>query len=133
MLGTLLLLSSLAGVAFGLYMALDPSTREQGVFFILWWIPAAAAAIGIILLDPVTIVIGAFCFIVAGVALAMEHRGSRRPSRGSRSGTRKRPTSEKTDPWLTEAPKNLALWLPQRAKRWLFGSKKTRGRGKTAR
>lgn len=63
-------------------MALDRRTREPGVFFALWWLPAVAAAGGILMRDPVTFSIGVFCFVVAGVALAVEHRGSRRPARG---------------------------------------------------
>ena len=45
--GLLLLLLSLAVVAFGAYMALDDERpREPGVFLAVWWIPAVAASIG---------------------------------------------------------------------------------------
>lgn len=95
--GLLLLLWSLAGVAFGVYMTLDERTREPGKFFAIWWIPAVAASIGVLLRDPVTFTIGVICFLVAGIALALERRGSKRPARGRRTsptGTGKRSTYE---------------------------------------
>ena len=86
-LGLLLLLLSLAGVAFGVYMALDDRTREQGVFFAIWWIPAVAASIGVLMRDPVTFTIGVACFVVAGVALALERRSSQSPAKSRRPGS----------------------------------------------
>lgn len=86
-LGVLLLLPSLAGVALGLYMASSPGTRGQGLFFALWWTPAAAASAGIVMHDPVTFFVGLFCFVVAGAALAIE-RGA-----GGRGGERSRDRS----------------------------------------
>lgn len=83
--GLLLLLLSLAGVAFGAFMALDERNREQGVFFAVWWVPAVAASLGIVLRDGVTFTIGAICFVVAGAALALEHRSSRRRARSRRT------------------------------------------------
>lgn len=81
-LGVLLLLASLAGVAFGLFMAFDPRTREPGLYFALWWTPAAATAAGILMRDPATFTIGAICFFIAGIAFALERRGSlQRPVR----------------------------------------------------
>ena len=85
--GALLLLLSLAGVVFGLFMALDQRTREPGVFFALWWTPAVAAAGGILMRDLATFAIGMFCFAIAGAAYALEHRGSRRPIRDKRTGS----------------------------------------------
>jgi hypothetical protein len=83
-LGLLLLLLSFAGIAIGCFMALDGRTREPGVFFALWWVPAVAASGGLLMGDPVTFSIGAFCFIMAGVAIALERRGSKRPARSGK-------------------------------------------------
>ena len=85
--GVLLLLSSLVGVALGAYMALDDRTRERGIFFAAWWIPAVAAACGIVTQDWVTFIIGTLCFVVAGTALALEHHDLQRPARDGRTGT----------------------------------------------
>ena len=86
-LGILLLLLSLAGIGFGSFMMLDWRTREPGMFFALWWVTGVAAAWGIFMRDPVTFSIGVFCFVVAGIAMALEHRGSRSPSRGGETGS----------------------------------------------
>lgn len=86
--GLLLLLVSLAGVAFGSFMALDSRTRDAGVFFAIWWVPSIAASIGLLMRDSVTFVIGAFCFVVAGVALAVERRGARRETVSKRISSR---------------------------------------------
>lgn len=85
--GLLLLLLSLAGVAFGVYMVLDERTREQGKFFAIWCIPAVAASLGVLMQDLVAFTIGTVCFIVAGAALVLEHRSSRRPDRSRRPST----------------------------------------------
>ena len=117
--GTLLLLLSLAGLAFGAFIAADRRTRKPGVFFALWWIPAVAAAGGVLMEDLVTFTVGTFCFVVAGVALAVEHRGSRRPTRekitSSGGVTKKRPLSEE-----------VKLKISERAKRWIFEKAKAR-------
>lgn len=87
-LGVLLLLPSLAGVALGLYMASSPRTRGQGLFFALWWTPAAAASAGVVMHDPVTFLVGVFCFVIAGAALIIERgSGGRKSQRGSRGGS----------------------------------------------
>jgi membrane protein implicated in regulation of membrane protease activity len=57
------------------------------VFFAIWCIPAVAASVGVIMRDPVTFTIGLICFVIAGVVLALEHRGSRRPARGRKTGS----------------------------------------------
>lgn len=85
-LGVLLLLPTLAGVALGIYMASGRRTRGQGMLFALWWMPAAAAAVGMIMHDPVTFLVGIFCFVVAGAALAIERGAGRKP--GGRGGKR---------------------------------------------
>src|ERR671917_1421703 len=77
--GTLLLLASLAGVVFGAYMATDPKTREPGKLFALWWVPAAAAASGVLMRDIVTFVVGFLCFLVAGAVFTFEGGRVQRP------------------------------------------------------
>ncbi len=117
--GALLLLLSLAGVALGLFiMSLDHRTREPGLYFVLWWIPAVAAASGILMADPATFAISAFCFVVAGTAFALERRGfrgrlARSKRRGSR-GAKKRPRSEEAERQLSETEKH---WPSEKAKR----------------
>jgi hypothetical protein len=92
--GTLLLLASLAGIAFGVYMAADPRTREAGKLFATWWVPAAAAASGVLMRDLVTFVVGTLCFLAAGAVFTFEGGGMQRPAIG-RTG-KKRAGSEKT-------------------------------------
>ena len=87
--GTLLLLASLAGVAFGVYMATDPKTRQSGKLFAVWWVPVAAAACGLFMRDVVTFTIGILGFLVAGAAFTFEDGKARTP-------TAKREDSEKT-------------------------------------
>jgi len=79
--GLLLLLLSLAVVAFGVYMALDERHRERGIFLAVWWVPAVAASIGILTRDSVTFTVGVLCFVVAGTALVLDLRGTRKPAR----------------------------------------------------
>lgn len=81
--GLLLLLVSLVGVGFGLYMAADPRTREPGKFFALWWVPAVAASSGVMMRDAVTFVVGFLCFLVAGVVFTLN---SARPQSSRREG-----------------------------------------------
>ena len=103
--GALLLLLSLAGVAFNLYMALDDRTRERGVFFAIWSITAVAASIGVLMRDWVTFAVGAFCFVVAGAALALDQLGSRRPDRGRKTGSKESTRGlpyRRTKRWLSD-------------------------------
>ncbi len=86
LLGVLLLLASLAGIALGLFVAARRGTRRgQGVFFALWWMPAAAASVGVIMRDPVTFVVGVCCFVVGGVAFSLERRAGRPPTKKAHS------------------------------------------------
>jgi hypothetical protein len=78
--GTLLLLASLVGVAFGTYMATDPKTREQGKLFAVWWVPAVAAASGVFMRDVVTFVVGVLCFLVAGAVFTFEDGRVQKPT-----------------------------------------------------
>lgn len=103
-----MLFVSLAGVALGLFMVFDRRTREPGFFLTLWWIPAVAAAAGILMRDPATFTIGALCFVVAGAVFVLERRGSRKPARGAR--TRSRDVNEDR-PLI----KGVKYWLSERA------------------
>jgi hypothetical protein len=82
--GLLLLLFSLAAIAFGAFMAMDPKNREAGRFFAVWWVPGAAAAGGVLMRDVVTFAVGSLCFLVAGAAFALG------------SGTYGKPTVKRT-------------------------------------
>jgi hypothetical protein len=77
--GTLLLLVSLAGIAFGAFMAVDPKTRESGKLFAIWWVPVAAAAGGVLMRDVVTFTVGVLCFLVAGAVFTFEDGKTRKP------------------------------------------------------
>jgi hypothetical protein len=92
--GTSLLLASLAGVAFGAYMAADPQTRESGKLFAIWWVSAAAAASGVFMRDVVTFSVGVLCFLVAGAVFTFEDERVRRPAVKRVGG--KRDSSERT-------------------------------------
>ena len=92
--GTLLLLATLAGVAFGAYMATDPRTREAGKLFAIWWVPATVAASGVLMRDVVTFAVGSLCFLVAGAVFTFENGRVQRP-KIKRTGE-KREGSEKT-------------------------------------
>ena len=90
--GLLLLLLSLAVVAFGVYMALDERHRERGILLAVWWVPAVAASIGILMRDSVTFTVGVLCFVVAGTALVLDLRGTRKPAR--QRPVRQKPTEQ---------------------------------------
>jgi len=77
--GILLLLAALAGMALGIFMALDPKTRESGRFFAIWWVPGVAAACGVLMRDVVTFTVGVVCFLVAGGVILFEDRRPRKP------------------------------------------------------
>ena len=90
--GLLLLLLSLAVVAFGIYTALDERHRERGIFLAVWWVPAVAASIGILMRDSVTFTVGVLCFVVAGTALVLDLRSTRKPAR--QRPARQKPTGQ---------------------------------------
>jgi hypothetical protein len=90
--GLLLLLLSLAVVAFGIYTALDERHREHGIFLAVWWVPAVAASIGILMRDSVTFTVGVLCFVVAGTALMLDLRSTRKPAR--QRPARQKPTGQ---------------------------------------
>jgi hypothetical protein len=126
--GLLLLLLSLAGLAFGVFMAFDERNREQGVFFAIWLVPAVAASLGIVLRDWVTFTIGTLCFLIAGAALALERHGFKEQSRSRRmspanAGAKKKPPLSKKpqrSPWAG------AEQLFEVLKRWFSGRARTR-------
>ena len=103
LLGILALLFSLAGIGLGAYMATNPNTRELGGLFSLWWVPAVAAASGILMRDLVTFVVGMGCFLFAGLvfvstSIVMRNRRARpldRRDEGSAANV-KRPRNRKT-------------------------------------
>ncbi|MDQ3509637.1 MAG: hypothetical protein M3494_16770 [Actinomycetota bacterium] len=102
--GYLALAVSLAGVAFGVFMAASSKTRDTGKYFALWWVPGAAAASGIIMRDIVTFTIGFACFCVAGVVFAFEARASGGMKR-SGSKTKKKRATRSSENTTTENEK----------------------------
>ncbi len=87
-----MLLVSLAGIFFGVYMATDPRTRGQGVLFAVWWVPGLAAASGVLMRDVVTFAVGLLCLLVAGAVLAFEGgRQSEPPARRKNDSSRGTP------------------------------------------
>jgi hypothetical protein len=70
--GLLLLVAAFAGIALGIYMAVEPKTRESGRLFAVWWVPALAAASGVLMRDVVTFAVGIVCFLVAGAVMILE-------------------------------------------------------------
>ena len=85
LLGILLLLFFLAGIGLGVFMATNSNTRQVGWMFALWWVPGAAAAVGVLVRDLVTFTVGAVCFLVAGVAFLLKSLSMRR-SQSKRGG-----------------------------------------------
>lgn len=87
--GTLILLLSLAGVLFGVYMSTHPKTREAGKLFAVWWVPGVAAAAGVFMRDAVTFGIGLICFLLAGGILLFENSRTGKPSIRRRASSRR--------------------------------------------
>ena len=69
--GFLLLGISLSGVALGLYMAADRTTRRRGRLFAVLWVPAVAASSGVIVHDVVTFTVGLLCFLIAAFVFVL--------------------------------------------------------------
>jgi hypothetical protein len=81
------LLVALGGILLGIFVASRPGERVSGVFFALWWVPGAVAAVGVLVRDGVIFTVGAICFAVAGAAFLVERRSgsvAREPRSGSR-------------------------------------------------
>jgi hypothetical protein len=85
--GTLLFLLCLAGISFGVFMAVDHNTREAGWLFVLGWVPAVAAAGGVLMRDAVTFAVGLLCFLISGAVFILEGGSTRRPSVKRRART----------------------------------------------
>jgi hypothetical protein len=85
--GSLLLLLCLAGISFGVFMAVDRNTREAGWLFALGWVPAVAAAGGVLMRDAVTFAVGLLCFLIAGAVFILEGEITQRPSAKRRART----------------------------------------------
>jgi hypothetical protein len=94
--GLILLLASLAAVAFGVFMAMDPKNRETGRFFAVWWVPAAAASSGVLMRDVVTFFVGILCFLVAGAAFGLRGTARGKPKARRTRDVRRRGTSGKS-------------------------------------
>jgi hypothetical protein len=98
--GLLLLVVALAGVALGIYMAVDPRTRESGGLFAIWWVPILAAASGVLMRDIVTFAVGILCFVVAGAGVVLQdgrlRKAQERDEVASGPGGGRRLASEKT-------------------------------------
>jgi hypothetical protein len=69
--GVLLLLICLAGIALGVYMASEEKNREAGVLFAICWVSGAAGAAGVAMRDWVTFLVGMICFLVAGAVFVL--------------------------------------------------------------
>jgi hypothetical protein len=69
--GLLLRVLALAGIALGIYVAVEPKTRASGKLFAIWWVPGLAAASGILMRDVVTFTVGIVCFLVAGAVFVL--------------------------------------------------------------
>ena len=67
-----MLVVALGGIALGIFMALDPKTRQSGRLFAIWWVPGVAAASGVLMRDGVTFAVGTVCFLVAGAMVLFE-------------------------------------------------------------
>jgi hypothetical protein len=78
--GLLLLLVSVAGIFFGIFMATDPKTRGQGTLFAVWWVPGLASASGVLMRDVVTFAVGLLCLLVAGAVVAFEGGRQSKPT-----------------------------------------------------
>lgn len=86
--GIVLLIICLAGVALGIYMALDGKHREPGVLFSLCWVSGAAGASGVLMRDGVTFLIGTLCFLVAGAVFVLFGGAQSDPGKRDRGGPR---------------------------------------------
>jgi hypothetical protein len=94
--GAVLLVLSLAGVAFGTFMATHPKTAEAGRLFAIWWIPGVAGAWGVLMRDAVTFAVGLICFLVAGAVFLVETGRTGKPAARSNKGGKRRASSTRT-------------------------------------
>ena len=75
-----MLVIALAGIALGIYMAVEQKTRASGKLFAIWWVPVLAAASGVLMRDVVTFTVGIVCFAIAGTVFVLEDDRSRKPA-----------------------------------------------------
>ena len=94
--GLLLIVLALAGIALGIFMALEPKTRDSGRLFAIWWVPGLAAASGVLVRDVVTFTVGIVCFAVAGAVILFEDSRGRRAQVREKGDLARRLDSEKT-------------------------------------
>ena len=73
-----MLVVALAGIALGIYMAVEPKTRASGKLFAIWWVPGVATASGVLMRDVVTFAVGIVCFLVAGAVMVLEDGNPRK-------------------------------------------------------
>jgi hypothetical protein len=83
--GLLMLVISLAGITFGLYMAADKTIRSRGRLFAVLWVPALAASSGVLMRDVVTFTVGLLCFLIAGTVFAIQGDVPKEPPAGRRA------------------------------------------------
>jgi hypothetical protein len=103
--GVLLLLVCLAGIALGLYMASEDKNREAGLLFAVCWVSGAAGAAGVAMRDWVTFLVGTVCFLVAAAVFVLfggvqggsgrRERPTGRVPEGSEKTTRENRSSRK--------------------------------------
>jgi hypothetical protein len=93
--GFLLLVISLAGVALGLYMAADKRTRRRGKLFAILWVPAVAASSGVMMHDVVTFTVGLVCFLIAGTVFALQGDQQYEPPADSKADLARDPAGNK--------------------------------------
>ena len=93
--GLLLLMTSLGGIAIGVYMALDRSTRRRGQLFAIVWVPALAASSGVMMHDIVTFTVGLFCFLIAGTVFVLQGDQSYEPPADTRTDLARDPAGDR--------------------------------------
>lgn len=93
--GSLLLVISLTGVALGLYMAADRRTRSRGKLFAILWVPAVAASSGVLMRDVVTFTVSLLCFLVAGTVFVLQGDKPYEPPAGSKADMARGPAGNR--------------------------------------
>jgi hypothetical protein len=93
--GIVLLVISLAGVALGLYMSADGATRRRGRLFAVLWVPAVAASSGVMMHDVVTFTVGLLCFLVAGSVFVLQGDQPEEPSAARKAALARDPATNR--------------------------------------
>ena len=89
-----MLVVALAGIALGIFMAVDPKTRGSGRLFAIWWVPGLAAASGVLMRDVVTFAVGIVCFVVAGAVILFEDHRPRQAQVREKGGLARGPEGD---------------------------------------